>query len=80
MALNFMNSPHLKHEVVIENERSIEAHCHFTSVLEFRIKAEWADKAASTRSAAQKLEIVLSTLEKPLMNTSLSNYDFLFSA
>ena len=30
--------------------------------------------------AAQKLEAVLSTVEKPLLNTALSNYDFLFSA
>ena len=40
------------------------------------IKAKWANKAASTRSAAQKLEVVLSTVEKPLLNTALSNYDF----
>ena len=50
-----MNSPHLKHEVVIENERSIEAHCHFTSVLEFRIKAEWA---GLNQPAAKKSEVV----------------------
>ena len=65
--------------VDIENGLSIEAHCHFSSILEFRIKAKWADKVASTRSAAQKLEVVLSTIEKPLLNTALSNYDFFSS-
>ena len=65
---------------IIENGHNIAGQCHFSSVLEFRIKAKWADKAASTRSAVQRLEVVLSTVEKPLLNTALSNYDFLFSS
>ena len=63
----------------------MEDHCCSSSVLEFRIKAEWADQAASTTSTEHhiccpKSEAVFSIVEKPMLNTALNNYDFLFSA
>ena len=40
---------------IIEDRRSIEDHCLFSSVLEFRIKAEWA---GLNQPAAKKSEVV----------------------